>query len=731
MNGSTEVIRTHVMKNVMKYMLASSFIAILSISAFALCALNQYHAHEVRDMHEKLEMCLKTFWQLLAHKGTDFRIVDGKLLAGNYPVNGNFELPDKVQEIFGGVATIFMGDERVSTNVLNAEGKRAVGTRLVGPAYDAVFREGKPYRGEAAILGVPYLTAYDPIRDGMGKIIGVLFVGVKMSDSLAPLYLLKMQLTLTLFCMVTVFSAVIVLLGRAMKRAEDANENQFRFQETLLNTIPSPIFFKDAGCRYLGCNKAFEAYVGISREELIGKTPHELWQKELADRYRQQDLSLLENPGLQVYESSVRYADDTLRDVIFNKATFSNSDGSTEGLVGVIIDITERKRAEETTKNAYQQLFDIVEFLPDATFVVDKDKRVIAWNRAIEQMTGIEKRDIVGKGDYAYAIPFYGEHRPLLIDLLDQEEERLRRNYKDIRQEGHTLFAEVFVSTFHNGESRCFWATATPLFDQEGNPAGGIESIRDITSYKQAEERRTLLESQLHHARMMETLMIRLGHDLRTPLTPLFALFPLISERIAGPALRRMVDICCKSAASVKKLVDRAQMLVRLSATIRTEELMCIPLVSAVERALADSSDSMAQNHVACRNEVAPSIVVRAVPDQLKELFANLISNAVRFSPKNGVIRITAEQLEETVTVAVHDDGIGLDPDHLESIFDEFFKADESRHDLDAPGLGLSICKRIVLNHNGRIWAESPGIGQGTTIKFTINEKGADRRYDM
>jgi signal transduction histidine kinase len=142
-----------------------------------------------------------------------------------------------------------------------------------------------------------------------------------------------------------------------------------------------------------------------------------------------------------------------------------------------------------------------------------------------------------------------------------------------------------------------------------------------------------------------------------------------------------------------------------------------------VESSLADNVDSMAQKHVACLNNINPLILVHAVPEQLRELFSNVISNAVRFSLESGVIRITAEMNSDAVTVAIHDDGIGLDPDHLERIFDEFFKVDDSRHELDAPGLGLSICKRIVLNHHGRIWAESPGKGKGTTIKFTINEK--------
>lgn len=719
------------MKSISKYILASSLVAILGITLFGLYSLEQYHDNEVREEHEKLETCIRTFWQLLDHKGTDFRVVDGNLLIDNYPVNGNFELPDKVQEIFGGVATIFMGDERVSTNVLTGEGKRAMGTRLVGPAYDAIFKEGKSYRGATTILDVPYLTAYDPIRDRRGEVIGVLFVGVKESEFLDRVHVLKMHLTLTLLGMVTVSTIFMVLLGRAMKRVEDTNENQIRFLRTLMDTIPIPVFYKDATCRYLGCNKSFEAYVGFTQDELIGKTPHELWSEELADSYLQQDLALLNNPGLQVYETTVRYADGTQHDVIFNKATFVAGDGAVAGLVGVVLDITDRKTAEETTKNAYQQLLDIVDFLPDATFVVDKDKRVIAWNRAIEQMTGIEKKDIMGKGDYVYAIPFYNDNRPLLIDLLgqEQEQERLLRNYLHIKQEGNTLFTEVFVPSFRNGDSRYFWATATPLFDKEGNPAGGIESIRDITEYKLAAEEKLRMKSQLNQALMMETLMVRLGHDLKTPLTPLFVMLSLLKKRLSEPDSIRMVDMCIKNATSINNLADKTRILANLTSVVDPHELEWVSLASVVDQALASCVDMISQKRIDCWNNVDPAVVVRVVPPQLHELFVNLISNAVHFSAENGSVVISAEQHDEAVMISVRDEGVGLAPAHLGHIFDEFFKADESRHDLDASGLGLAICKRVVRNHHGRIWAESPGPGKGTTIKFTINEQSADSRH--
>ncbi len=237
---------------------------------------------------------------------------------------------------------------------------------------------------------------------------------------------------------------------------------------------------------------------------------------------------------------------------------------------------------------------------------------------------------------------------------------------------------------------------------------------QDITELDRITKELVALNSQ------KDGLITMLDHDLRTPLTPLTILLPMIRKRVGSTELIRLVDICSKSTASMKKLADKARLLVSLFASVKMGEFERINLISVIEQSLAESADTLAQRKVGCQIDVDPSIAVQVVPGQLKELFANLISNAVRFSSENGNIRISAEQQNGTVTVAVHDDGVGLDPGHLERIFDEFFKADESRHDIDAPGLGLAICRRIIRNHQGWIWAESPGLGKGTTIKFTI-----------
>jgi diguanylate cyclase (GGDEF)-like protein/PAS domain S-box-containing protein len=138
-------------------------------------------------------------------------------------------------------------------------------------------------------------------------------------------------------------------------------------------------------------------------------------------------------------------------------------------------------------RTAHQQLQDIIEFLPDATFVIDHDKKVIAWNRAIEEMTGVCKEEIIGKGDYAYAVPFYGKKRPMLIDLVFADDKEIEQKYDYVEKKGNTLYAEVFTPPAFEGKEVFLWATASPLFDSDGNLVGAIASIRNITERKQAE----------------------------------------------------------------------------------------------------------------------------------------------------------------------------------------------------------------------------------------------------
>ncbi len=147
----------------------------------------------------------------------------------------------------------------------------------------------------------------------------------------------------------------------------------------------------------------------------------------------------------------------------------------------------DKKKAERNLRESEKRLTDIINFLPDATFAINTEGNVIAWNQATEELTGVMADDILGKGDYEYAIPFYGHRRPILIDLIFEPNEKIRKNYSGIHRENKVLIAESDLPRPRE-KQLTIMGKASPLYDREGNLAGAIESIRDITARKQAED---------------------------------------------------------------------------------------------------------------------------------------------------------------------------------------------------------------------------------------------------
>lgn len=174
-------------------------------------------------------------------------------------------------------------------------------------------------------------------------------------------------------------------------------------------------------------------------------------------------------------------------------------DGQIQGVVHVAMNITQRKLAEEKIAAMKQRLADVIDFLPDATFAIDNQGKVLTWNKAIEKMTGARAINMVGKGDYEYALPFYGMRRPILADLVLLPDEMIEKKYSGLQRDGKTLISEIFIPTF--GPTGSFiWAKATPLFNSQGDIVGAIESIRDITDMRRTEQTLERSKSELRIA---------------------------------------------------------------------------------------------------------------------------------------------------------------------------------------------------------------------------------------
>ncbi|NPV04613.1 MAG: PAS domain S-box protein [Syntrophaceae bacterium] len=212
------------------------------------------------------------------------------------------------------------------------------------------------------------------------------------------------------------------------------------------------------------------------------------------------------------YEIRVRDRDGRVRNV---SATVSLIPG-TKKSVASLMDITVRKEAEERLRESERFLADVINFLPDATFVIDAGGRVIAWNRAIEEMTGVPAAEMIGKGDYEYALPFYGERRPILIDLALNPDSRYEGMYVSTERHDTGLVGEAYMPALKGGQ-RYLHGTASILRDSAGRVIGAIESIRDITERRRMEEalraREEELEQKSHNLEEMNTaLRVLLKH---------------------------------------------------------------------------------------------------------------------------------------------------------------------------------------------------------------------------
>lgn len=169
-----------------------------------------------------------------------------------------------------------------------------------------------------------------------------------------------------------------------------------------------------------------------------------------------------------------------------------------------IVDVTERRLTEQALKLSREKLQEAIEFMPDATFIVDHVRQVVGWNRAMETMSGIGRDEVMGTRDYGRAFLRFGGAFPVLIDLLDLSTEELARTYPGVRRFGDTLYFEAPVSALRGGRGGHLWGKASPLMDRDGGDVGAIQTLRDISDWKRAEEAYRDAMQREHRSRRLE-----------------------------------------------------------------------------------------------------------------------------------------------------------------------------------------------------------------------------------
>jgi PAS domain S-box-containing protein len=247
------------------------------------------------------------------------------------------------------------------------------------------------------------------------------------------------------------------------------------FQQRLIDALPIPVFYKDSEGKYLGCNSSFEAFFGQKREEVTGKSVYDLSPKEFADVYHEKDLVLLQNPGIQIYESTTKDTDGVVHDVIFHKATFPNMDGSVGGLIGAISDISDLKRVEKELVFNNIILRTQQESSIDGILVADEKGEILSFNQRFVDLWDIPAGVIETKSDERV-------FRSVMDKLASPEEfiSKVKHLY-EVRDE--ISRDEIFLK-----DGRVFDRYASPMLGAGGKYYGRVWYFRDITDRKRAEE---------------------------------------------------------------------------------------------------------------------------------------------------------------------------------------------------------------------------------------------------
>ncbi|MDD3846827.1 MAG: PAS domain S-box protein [Syntrophorhabdaceae bacterium] len=416
----------------------------------------------------------------------------------------------------------------------------------------------------------------------------------------------------------------------------------------------------------LDVNRAFVAWSLYSREELLGRSTVELglW---IDDEDRKAVIQRLhESEFLDDIEIDSKRADGDVRRLLFSAKLIDTGQGRL--LLSVGRDITGRLKIEQVLKESERRLSDIIEFLPDATFVIDAEGTVIAWNRAMEEMSGVSKEDMIGKANNAYAIPFYGRRRKLLIDMVGDIDENDASKYIYMKRSGNTIYAEAFTEALHGGKGACLWGTAAALLDERGNRVGAIESIRDITDHSMAEERlRSSYEEMrilsAHIEEVRENERAAIARELHDVLGQILAVINMDLRWLNKKIPTHEKELLGKVASALTLVKQATRTVQRVSSGLRPVVLDDFGLAAAIDHALKEFRDQTGiVTSFAMNSQVMD--IDKDTTIALYRIFQEALTNVMRHS-KATRLEVSLQSQADNTHLMVRDNGRGVSNQQL------------------------------------------------------------------
>ncbi len=450
-------------------------------------------------------------------------------------------------------------------------------------------------------------------------------------------------------------------------------------------------------------NHAAAAYYGWTCAELgqmtiqqINTLPPEMIKEEMEKARARKSIC---------FEFKHRLADGSIRDVEVFSSTI-NMKGK-ELLHSRVHDITNRKQAEKALLESESKFRSYIKNAPHGIFIIDANANCLEVNATACVLTGYSEEELVGMN---------------FNDLIIQEcRKKADEKFTDLKNKGS---ASVELSFMRKDRTICWLRLDANKLSETRN----LVFASDITEKKQVE--RSLINAKMiaeENNRMKSEFLANMSHELRTPLTAIIGFSDLLSMQHFGELNTKQLEFVGHISKSGKHLLTVINDVLDLSKIeagkmeLECENFSVAELIDEVQKSLYP---------MAVRKGIEVSIIndskeseVFADKLKLKQIMYNLLNNAIKFTPDNGLISVVVKRTGNTIEVSVSDTGIGIPAHMREEIFDPFVQVDSSsKRKFGGTGLGLALTKRFVEMHNGKIWVESEE-GKGSTFTFTLKDQ--------
>ncbi|MHA2244697.1 MAG: PAS domain S-box protein [Candidatus Hodarchaeales archaeon] len=472
--------------------------------------------------------------------------------------------------------------------------------------------------------------------------------------------------------------------------------------ELILDNVPGQIFYKDSNNKYIQVNKYIADAHNLTKEELSGKSMFDLYPKEEAQAYWDDDLEVIKGG-----ESKFNIIEpwDTLEGrkwVNTSKIPLTDEKGVITGVLGFSVDITEQKQAEELLRESEEKYRNLFNSSPDLIVLIDTNGRIIDCNDVIKSFLGIPKDDIINK------------HFTELSLLKKEDLLGYTERMSELLQGSEPVRTDVELVD-NSGITRDFEAITT-LWKRDDEISAVQVLLHEITERKLIEKERIDLDRR--RRRFIETT----SHELRTPITSVKGFIEML--QIHGNTFSQarndeIFKVINKNINRLIRLIEDVSDVAKIDREFFRLDRQEINFYNFLNDEINEYKKLLG-NHLEFHCHCKPELIMKVDTDRIHQVFVNVVSNALKqtLETKRKIVINAKELLNNMIRIEINDNGAGIDSQNLERIFEPFISI-ESEYSVRGTGIGLYICRIIVEKHGGTIKAHSDGLGRGAT--FTID----------